>query len=242
MIKALLALACIVPLHLQSPDSQTKPIRMLFIGNSAIYFHNLPQILTQIAGSGKHPIQLETELIAEGGQTLEGHWLEGKAQREIRSKPWDYVVLQEQSGLGDELEVDGKWRICGWEIYHQYAKMFDAEAKAVGAKTVILSLWSHKGTLPREQAVLDYASESLAIETGGILVPAGAVWHAVEKADPNLKLYWDDFHPTPTASYMFATALYASVFHRDPSDLANKAIGNDINIGNNLSTDSTAVL
>jgi hypothetical protein len=220
----------------------TRKVRILFIGNSAIYFHNLPDIVKSIAASGPNPIDVDCELIAEGGQTLEGHWLEGRAQREIRAKHWDYVVLQEQSGLNDELEVNGQWLIAGWESYHRFAKLFDAEAKAVGAKTVILALWSHKGMPPREQQVLDYGSQSLAREIGAILVPAGSAWHALEARAPNLTLYFDGFHPTPTASYMFAVTFYATVFHRNPAGLAERAFGTNIDLDDHAGANPNELL
>jgi|GEM_PF-3909605 len=226
----------------QTAHASPKKVRILYIGNSAIYFHNLPQIVDQLAASGPDPIEIESELIAEGGQTLEGHWLEGKAQREIRTKPWDYVVLQEQSCLNDEIEINGVPIITGWESYHRFAKMFDAEAKAVGAKTILLSLWSHKGTAPREQQALDYASQTLARELKATLVPAGSVWRAMEKRDRSLKLYHDDFHPTPTASYMFAVAFYTAVFHKNPADLATKATGTDIGLDEKRGDNPNALL
>jgi len=205
--------------HADSPAAKRPgvgKVRILYIGNSAIYFHNLPEIVSRISASGPDPVDIDSEMISEGGQTLEGHWLEGKAQREIHAKRWDYVVLQEQSCLNDEIEIGGVPCITGWESYHRFAKMFDAEAKSVGAKTVILSLWSHKGTPLREQQALDYASQSLAREIGATLVPAGSVWRAMERRDRNLSLYYDDFHPTRTGSYMFAVTFYAAVFRKKP--------------------------
>lgn len=237
------AMSCLPAEHSALARQGTaRKVRILYIGNSAIYFHNFPEIVSGIAASGPDPIQIESELIAEGGQTLEGHWLEGKAQKEIRAKHWDYVVLQEQSCLNDEIETNGLPCITGWESYHQFAKMFDAEAKSVGAKTVILSLWSHKGTAAREQQALDYASQSLAQEIGATLVPAGSVWRAMEKQDRNLELYYDDFHPTRPASYMFAVAFYTAVFHKNPVGLAGKAIGSDIALNNHPGVNHDAVL
>ncbi len=217
-------------------------IRILYIGNSAIYFHNFPDIVKSLAASGPDPIDIESTMVAEGGQTLEGHWLEGKALRQIRDQHWDYVVLQEQSTLGDDLRIDGISCIRGWESYQRFVKMFDSEAKAVGAKTVILSLWNHKGTPAREQQALDYASQSVARETGAILVPAGSVWHAMERRDPKIDLFHDDFHPTRTASYMFAITFIAAVFHKNPDSLAARATGTDIDIDQQSTARADVVL
>src|SRR6185437_11305432 len=89
---------------------------------------------------------------------------------------------------------------------------------------------------------LDYASQSLAREIGATLVPAGLVWHAMERRDQNLILYYDSFHPTRTASYMFAVTFYSAVFRKNPASLAIKATGTDIGLDDQPGANPDAVL
>ena len=214
----------------------------MFIGNSGIYFHNFPDIVKSLAGSAKHPVDLEVQLIAEGGQTLEGHWDEGKAQEAIKAKKWDYVVLQEQSNLASGVEVNGVGLIQGWSGYRTFAKAFGRVARETGAKTVLLNLWKHQDVPMSEQQKWDYATVTLGREMGAIVVPVGDVWQAALKRDPALPLYNDVFHPTPLGSYLFAATFCRTVLHQDAEDLPNTAAGTDINIDDEPGSDPHATL
>src|SRR5438105_3589008 len=75
-----------------------KPLRVLFIGNSYTFFNGgLGSLVQALANSVRGGRRMEFVEITRGGQTLEGHWRDGKALAEIRKGGWDYVVLQEHS-------------------------------------------------------------------------------------------------------------------------------------------------
>src|SRR4051812_48760329 len=84
---------------------QRKPIRVLFLGNSATYFNNLPQVFKDLAESAKPSVHVDVKLVADGGLKLKDHWL-GAGKKAIESAHWDYVVLQEQSSLGQSFYVN----------------------------------------------------------------------------------------------------------------------------------------
>ena len=91
-----------------APESQ---IRVLFVGNSFTYFHNMPVVLEAISNSLSGP-RVVTTMVASGGARLKDHWQEGDpALSAIRKGGWGYVVLQEQSGLGDVLIANQKRRL-----------------------------------------------------------------------------------------------------------------------------------
>ena len=73
-------------------------LRVLFIGNSYIYYNNLPQMVSLLSDS------LNTKLICKkstfGGSTLGDHWnsRKGLRTREILEKEqFDIVVIQDNS-------------------------------------------------------------------------------------------------------------------------------------------------
>jgi hypothetical protein len=79
---------------------QSRPLRVLFIGNSYTYFNDLPGLVASL-GRGARPMRpMRTEMVALPGVSLRDHWLDGAALAAIRRTRWDYVVLQEQSMLG----------------------------------------------------------------------------------------------------------------------------------------------
>jgi hypothetical protein len=185
------------------PTGSKKPLRVLFIGNSYTFFNGgLGTIVQSMAAAMPGGRRFEFIEVTKGGQTLEGHWREGRALAEIRKGKWDYVVLQEHS-LRPVQEREKMW---------QYAKQFDAEIRKVGARTVFYETWARKNR-PEMQAILDAAYGGLAKEVAGLVAPAGLAWERVLKAKPEMALHVADLsHPTPAGSYLNACVFYSTFF------------------------------
>jgi len=186
-----------------------KATRVLFIGNSfTSYNGGLGSIVQSLAAKGGH--KLEFVEVTKGGETLEGHWKTGKAQAAIQKGGWDYVVLQEQSvrPITDPAKMA------------EYVKLFDAEIKKVGAKTLLYETWATIDK-PETQVVLCKAYESIAKEINAIVAPAGRAWEVALRSKPDLKLHVlkDKKHPTPAGSYLNACVMYATIFGQEPADL-----------------------
>src|SRR5690242_10577443 len=73
------------------------PTRMLFIGNSYTNRNDLPGLLTQLSASGGK--EIVTDRIIANGMGLKAHWNKPETLEKLKSEPWEYVVLQEQSNL-----------------------------------------------------------------------------------------------------------------------------------------------
>ena len=78
-----------------SPVSGQKKLEVLFLGNSYTSVNDLPNLVKQL------PYQkvILWSLIKNtpGGYTLQGHSTDATSVSKINSRPWDYVILQEQS-------------------------------------------------------------------------------------------------------------------------------------------------
>lgn len=207
---ALALVLCAAPLAAQS-DSQPR-LRVLFIGNSYTYFHDLPRTLqTMAAMSGQASIEVATVL--EGGATLKRHWTDGKAVQAIRKGSWNYIVLQDQSQTPATLP----------DTTLRYGKLFGDEIAAVKAKPVLYVTWHRKGR-PAMQDSLTRTYTALGQQIGAILAHAGPAWAALQQSQPGLELYWaDGSHPGPTGSYLAAVAIYHALFGQLPSASANIA-------------------
>lgn len=197
-----------------TPDSQ---IRVLFVGNSFTYFHNMPAILEAISGSVSGP-RVVTIMVASGGARLKDHWQDGgPALSAIRKGGWDYVVLQEQSLLGNVLIVNQHMQIADPAYFWKYAKLFDEEIRKVGAKTVILMSWKDKNDAASLQQALDFAFVKFASSSGAVAAPVSLAWQRIRDNAPGINLYFkDDHHPSPEGSYLEACVLYASLTGRSP--------------------------
>jgi hypothetical protein len=184
-----------------------KPVRVLFIGNSYTFFNGgLGSIVQAMASAMPGGRKFEFAEVTRGGQTLEGHWAEGKALAAIRKGGWDFVVLQEHS-LRPVQDRETMWR---------YARMFDAEIRKTGAKTVFYETWARKNK-PEMQAILNQAYAGIAKEVKAVVAPAGPAWERVLKAKPGLALHIPDLsHPTPAGSYLNACVFYSTFFGEAP--------------------------
>jgi hypothetical protein len=191
-------------------NNARKPLRVLFIGNSYTFFNGgLGTAVKGLASAVKDGRPFEYVEVTKGGQTLEGHWNEGKALAAIRKGGWDFVVLQEHS-LG---AVDRR------EKMFQYARMFDAEIRKTGAKTVFYETWGRKNR-PEMYGVVEQAYVSLASQLKAVVAPAGAAWSLALKANPTLSLHIADLsHPTPAGTYLNACVFYETFFGKSPEGL-----------------------
>jgi hypothetical protein len=80
-----------------SPLASAPCVRVLFLGNSYTYVNDLPTVFREIAHSGGKNV--ETAMVAGGGETLAGHAASAESLDAIRGSRWQFVVLQEQSEI-----------------------------------------------------------------------------------------------------------------------------------------------
>src|SRR3954453_4937425 len=187
-----------------------KPLRVLFIGNSYTFFNGgMGTLVQSLAAAVKGGRPLEFVEVTKGGQTLEGHWADGKALGQIRKGGWDFVVLQKHRLRPRQVR----------EKMYTYAKRFDDEIRKVGAKTVFYETWARKNR-PEMQSGLDAAYTGIAKEVTALVAPAGLAWQAALQDKPDLSLHIADLsHPTPAGSYLNACVFYETFFGRSPEGL-----------------------
>ncbi len=207
----------------QAPNA-TRPVRILFIGNSYTYFNNLPGILEDFARAATPGRLVETELVAVGGATLQQHWGSGAALERIHRKGWDYVVLQEQSMLG-WAQVDGRPVVNRPDQFHRAVRLFDREIRLAGAKTVLYHTWSAKDS-PADQAALDRAYQSIGKELGAVVVPVGAAWDLIRATAPAVELYHEDGrHPSAAGSWLAAAVFSKTLLGALPNNAPSRIVG-----------------
>lgn len=199
-------------------NADDQKFKVLFIGNSHTYFNNLPDLVSQLAASAGKSSQVEAEMIVRGGATLKMHWEDGGALKAIRQGGWDFIVLQEQSLLP----------INDPATMHQYARLFDAEIKKAGAKTVFFLTWARQNR-PETQAALTDAHTKIAKELNALIAPAGIAWQNVFKENPKMVLHLpDQSHPNSAGSYLAACVFYSVFFARSPENLASRIEGKSV--------------
>jgi hypothetical protein len=176
-------------------NSNRDTLRVLFIGNSYIYYNNLPQMVSLLSDS------LNTKLICKkstyGGSTLGDHWnsRKGLRTREILEREkFDIVIIQDNS----------MWPLEHADSVSMFGKLFCDLIKSKKATPYIYNTWSREAT-PQTQPAINKVYEALALETGSVLVPVGSVWSEAKAQKPTAQLYVSDgSHPSPLGTFLIA--------------------------------------
>ena len=211
LVPVLLAAASLVGI----PAAQAEEdVRVLWIGNSLVYYNDLPKMVAELAKAGGQR-SLANEQETPGGCTLEKHWTDGKALKKLAAHKWDFVVLQEQS----------QKPLTNPKPMFEYAKKFDAEVRKQGGKT-LLYLPFPLAKAPENQAKLTKLHEDLAAELKARVVPVGPAWAKAqaEPTPPNL-FNNDGVHPNRAGTYLAACAFYAAIYGKSPVGLPGKIGG-----------------
>jgi hypothetical protein len=191
------------------PDPPSGPgLHVLFVGNSLTYVNDLPGILEALADAGGHP-RLETRTVAFPDHSLEDHWGNGQAVRQIEAGGWHFVVLQQGPS---SVEANRQNLI-------EYAQRFAGKIRQAGGRPALYMVWPSAG----RRGDFERASESyrLAAEaTDGLLFAVGDAWRAAWNRDPQLALYAPDgLHPSVAGSYLAALVMYAVLYEATPVGL-----------------------
>ena len=176
-------------------NSNRDTLRVLFIGNSYIYYNNLPQMVSLLSDS------LNTKLICKkstyGGSTLGDHWnsRKGLRTREILEKEkFDIVIIQDNS----------MWPLEHADSVSMFGKLFCDLIKSKKATPYIYNTWSREAT-PKTQPAINKVYETLALETQSVLVPVGSIWAEAKIQKPATQLYFTDgSHPSPLGTFLIA--------------------------------------
>jgi prepilin-type N-terminal cleavage/methylation domain-containing protein len=201
------------------PDRE-QPIAVLFIGNSLTQNGDadLPQMLSSLAKDSKKSPGLIVDVVAEGGQTLLGHWQKGIALEKLRSRKWDFVVLQEQSATPYFPELQ--------QNFYDGSRMWGKEIRAHGAIPLFYMTWP-RDTNPLNQHLLTKPYVFVASEKGDEVCPAGMAMASCKLGSPSFSLYpAGDYHPTTTGMYLISCTFFGWIYDVDPRGLPPTATVN----------------
>ncbi|WP_051386086.1 hypothetical protein [Actinokineospora inagensis] len=195
--------------------------RVLFVGNSFTYFHNLPQ---QLAVLARPEVEVVPRMIAAGGAILGETWPTGPPAAALRAGT-DFVVLQEQSMLGGGVVVDDIPRPRDPADFHSAVRTAVADIRAAGAVPALYLTWARRDD-PEAQEALTDAYVSIGSELDVAVVPVGLAWQAALSARPEFVLHdEDESHPAPAGSYLAACVFLKTLFNLDPRGRARNISG-----------------
>jgi hypothetical protein len=202
-------------------------LSVLYLGNSHTFWHDLPQLTSNLALSNGDTINYESN--TPGGCTLghpqNGHLFNSTSLSLINSFDWDFVILQEHSLFA----VIGYYR----DTYmFPGAKVLDSLIKNnhYCTKTIIQLIWGKKNG--GEHCINTHCSidfedfahmqDSLTSEylrlgdtLSCIVAPTGVAWqHSIHNGDPIELFDPDENHPSLAGTYLTACVYYSILFHK----------------------------
>lgn len=221
---ARLAAVCLLaggamPGTIAAGDKDVNPIRVLFVGNSQIFYNDLPKILDELSASApKDRPRIKAERLVFGGASLESHWNKGDgndtARGKIAAEKWDYVVIQEIYYAKPE-------------PFDKYARLFHELIGQHGAKTVLYCTAGINQDYPEGFEHLHEMHVALGKELKVPVAAAGKAWRMYWGENPTeaerLDLYHKDAaHPGLKGSYLSACTLYALITGQSPVGLTHR--------------------
>ena len=179
-----------------------KTVSILFIGNSLVYYNNLPQQLGEI--SLLYGIEIDCTSICPPGASLED--TKYRAKEAMKAYKFDYAVFQDY-GTRPFNEKDN---------FLNDIKMLCDEAKNAGITPVLYNpAWASMNGKPDNdfQYLLTEVYERAAKDNDVMLVNAGDVWVYAYKNIPGISLYEKgDYHPNVEGVYLTACVFASTLF------------------------------
>lgn len=198
---------------------------VLFIGNSFTFMNNMPFIFKDIAVSEGKKIHVDT--VVEGGKDFNYHASQPETYEKIKSRKWDYVIIQGHSNelAQPESKIDKNSLPFAKQIVDSI------RANNICTQVVLYMTWGYKFGNPKWAPIASYDSMQLRIRNEYLrfadlldarVSPVGEVWKTIRKNHSGINLYYtDNQHPNLLGSYVSACTFYASIFGESP--VKNKA-------------------
>lgn len=206
-----------------SPSVKSLPIaspkRVLFVGNSLMYYNGALQTHThRMAAAATPPIN-----VRDGFKSVH---ITGAF---LHHYPIDFLVTPGNLGFKEPFEVvvlagsiQEAMSEANRQRYRQKVIEYDAIIKKHGARTALL--WFPAVVKPNPLASSDMYERaeqmivSAANEVGALVIPVAMAYREAYRQRPGIKLQmdYDGSHPTVAGQYLAAGVVYASLYGKSP--------------------------
>ncbi len=194
----------------------TDSLSILFIGNSYTHMNVMPKIFEKLCKDRDKPIYIEMN--TRSGASFNVHTTRDDMYEAIRSRKWDYVVLQ---GFSRELSL-GYDKIDKETLPYLNRIVDSVKANNACTNMLFYLTWGYKNGYSEMLENNTYEKMATNIINGYCylgtcydvpIVPVGVVWKNIREKYPDINLYSeDDAHPNKNGSYLAACTFYAAVF------------------------------
>jgi len=204
-----------------------EPVKVTFLGNSLTYWHNLPEMIKDMAEAAGDKITVEN--YSQGGWTFYRHANSEESYKQIVDHNSDIVVIQ-----GNSKDASFHW----WRenmMYPSVRKLTDM-IESNGGRTMLYLTYANWGggekcltefnakfcSMPFEgyydfQDTIIAGYMEIAQELDISVAPVGVAWKEV-LMDGKLSTLWvnDNVHPSISGAYLTTCVFYAAIFKKSP--------------------------
>lgn len=209
-------------LGMSSLQAFSQGLQVLFIGNSYTGANNLPQLFYDLALSLGDSVFVDT--YNPGGYTFQMHASDANTLAKINSRPWDFVILQEQSQRPSFPPAQ-----VAMDVY-PYARQLDSLILLNNpcTETVFYMTWGRKYgdqsncaswppvcTFLGMQEQLRNSYVQMANDNQALVAPVGRAWQSSWTQDSSINLWSpDNSHPSIEGSYLAACVFFETILRK----------------------------
>lgn len=209
---------------------KVEPMNILFIGNSYTHMNNMPSIFEKLAVKAGKNVYVEKN--TRSGASFKVHSEREDMYEAIKSKKWDYVILQ-----GYSREFAHTPQHIDTATMPYLIKITDSIYANNPCTNILLYMtWGYDNGFSENPALDTYTKMADSIARGYQyvsdifnlpIVPVGKVWKQVrEKGIINLYAQ-DKAHPNINGSYLIATTFYEAIFNESTEKIFTSTIKSD---------------
>ena len=213
-------------------NRSSSPLRILFLGNSLMYYNDMPGIFAALAGAAGKNVCVDS--VTKGSATMaqfadRSTEIGAAALEKLTEKRWDYVITEPSRRITPDEDTVLRAETAA-------AGFIKKLAEEAGAELLFYDVWGNNdGKLGVFRVTSGSATEKtgsrsiaraehtafmhrvnfrIAKDIGGVrLIPAGPAFEKAMETAPGLNLYHtDNRHPSPAGSYLAACAVYNVIF------------------------------
>lgn len=186
--------SAVVAQEMKPATPANAPLRVLFVGNSYLFTHNIPAVVADVARArGK---RIVAGMLAEPNFNIADHLARGEFVDRL-DQGWDWVVLHQGPSSLPANQID----------LRDNAMRAAELASARGIKVALMSAWpALYNAHTWANAELSYRNAATAID--GCVLPVATAWRYARERDPGIDLYQsDELHPERAGSLLAALVM-----------------------------------
>ncbi|WP_330489506.1 SGNH/GDSL hydrolase family protein [Tenacibaculum sp. FZY0031] len=174
--------------------------QILFVGNSLTYTNNMPKMLAYIGNQQGVPIN--TKSLCFPNYAIIDHINDGKLQKLLAKKQFDYLVIQQ----GPSSQAEGKRMLI------QDGATIRALCKQYNTKLGYFMVWPSVSYYHTFDKVIEN-HKSAAQQNNALLFPVGIIWKEYNTYKDKESLYsLDNFHPSTAGSFVAALTIFHQLY------------------------------